>query len=249
MGKESYYGLEDLGRPNPGRLVGVGLSEDAKSIRLITLMGGRSENSRNRFYKVYEDMNGHGDFVMTAIHDLSRPTGDPATTLYIAHRHRRGWHVASNGEQTEGISIGLALGCGFLKPQELYDHEGEKADCTTRITVAVLPAQRYAVIGKVVPDQDNKSLSVGQVFKIGEGRARNLEAGIYHFTTTYVGDGTTAANYQPPFRDYIPGNINEVADAIWEAFDPNTKSGLALKDVDVSTGEWKYAFRSIHPGR
>jgi len=126
-----------LSAPYIGRIVIVGLSDDGRYWRLFTGMGGRSAGSNNRYYRLLPDLNGHGDYVKTEVHDPALQKGDPSTTLYIAHRSRKGWHVASNGEQTEGLSIALALGASFEEAQRLYLNEGPQADFTARISAAV----------------------------------------------------------------------------------------------------------------
>jgi len=240
--------FEFLSAPYIGRIVAVGLSEDGNAWRLFTGMGGRSAGSNNRYYRQLPDLNGHGDYIKTEVHDPALQKGDPSTTLYVAHRSRRGWHVASNGEQTEGICIALALGRSFEEGQRLYRNEGPNADYTARITAAVHVNGSSAIMGKIVRNPQCFDESIYYSYYLGPGCELSLNPGEAYFTATYDGKGGTDPDYLPPRKILLRGSLEESMDMLWNKWKHN-KAGLAGKEIDRMTGEFRYAFRSIHPGR
>lgn len=233
--------LSKLADPNRGRLVAVALSPNGRNFRLFTGMGGRSEASKNRYYQVLEDLNGNGEFLKTAIYDYTKPGGDVLATLYVAQRSWGPWHVASNGEQTDGIGVALASGAHFERAQRQYQHEGPKNGNTPRITAAVNKDESYIWIGQILPDQDNLALSQYR------GHRFHIVPGYGLFTATYDGKSGTDANYDNPWIFPVHKTLEEDMDEIWNTWDPNTKGNLSGKEIERGSGRFFYSLRSIHP--
>ncbi len=252
----SEANLQKLADPNRGRIVAVSLSADGEKYRLFTGMGGRSDGSKNRYYSIVSDMNGQGDYVRTAVHDPNLQKGDPSATLYVAQRSWRGWHVASNGEQTEGIAFSLATGGGFADGQTLYKNEGQKNEYTARITVATHRLKDYAYIGKIVSKPESPDDSTYHVWKPElSSESMSLNPGEGYYTVTY--DGTldengkpdTKPNYEDPWGILLPDSLEDALDAIWEKWHGETRANLVGKEIDRNTGLFTYSRRSIHEGR
>lgn len=211
--------------------------------------------TRNRYYQLLEDLSGHGDYIKTAVHDPSKVVGDPSTTLYIAHRQRNNCHVVSNGEQTEGISVALALAMkwgiqydtAFAHAQGLYQTEGPKADYTARVSAAMWAGRSFpgdvAVMGRIVRDPKDSTQSIYQVWKL------ELKPGEFYWISTYAGDGTTGPSYDPPRQILLPGDFEENMDMIWGAYSPDIRAGLVGKEIIKGSDRFRYLFKSIHPGR
>ena len=205
-------------------------------------------------------MNGHGPFVRTVVHDLSKPHGDAAATLYIAHRQRitdepeLAWSTAGNGEQVEGISVALAVGASFDSGQWLYKNEGPKNAYTARITTAVQPAGNIAYIGAIRSDKyGDPNNSTHRTYRYNiEGRKSwesndgTISPGEGFYITTYNGEGGTDTYDGDPMRILMPGKLDDMLDELWAAADPNTKVGLAGKEINSKTGEVRYGLRSIY---
>ncbi len=245
----SAENLAKLADPNRGRIVGIGLSEDGESYRLFTGMGGRSDGSKNRYYQRVTDLNGNGIYIRTAVHDPSKQQGDPSATLYVAHRSWNGCHVASNGEQTDGISFALAFNIRFKDAHRKYKNEGPKNDYTPRITVALAEAPKRIYIGQIIPNPGNPVESYYKEFELFRSSTDCLEPGLLVFTTTYDGKGGTGANHDRPWKVALRGNLEQNMETLWNAWDPNTRANLVGKEVNKGSGRFHYAFRSIHPGR
>lgn len=242
------HNLATLADLNRGRLVIVGLSEEG-NWRLFTGMGGRSPESKNRYYQQLPDLNGHGDYIRTTVHDPLLQQGDPQATLYIAQRGRDGWYVASNGEQTEGISIALALGKNFMDGQYLYGNEGKDNGYTSRISAAVRPDRHTAIMGKIVRQKLNPIDSFYKCYSIGKESLPDLESGEAYIIYTYDGKGGLEPDEECPRKILLPGTLEESMDLIWNKWDPKTKAGLVGKEIERGSDRFKYSFRSIHPGR
>lgn len=247
--ESSAENLAKLSDPNRGRVVGVALSEDGTCFRLFAGMGGRSDGSKNRFYQTVFDLNGNGYYIRTAVHNPDIQKGDPSATLYVAQRSWGGWHVASNGEQTEGIAISLAVGETFNKGQSLYRNEGPKNGYTARITVAAHENGESAYMGRIIPIEGNLAESIYEVYRFGKGSKFSLNPGEGYFTATYDGKGGLGANYDRPWKVLMTGSLEDNMDAIWESWDRNTRAGLVGKEIVRGSNRFTYSFRSIHPGR
>lgn len=254
--RESERNLAKLSNHYPGRITGIGLSPNSRYWWLFAGMGGRSSSSNNRYYRLHEDMNGHGPFLKTELHDPEGVKGDAATTLYIAQRQRRGWHVVGNGEQVEGISISLAtkkhvgdmVTVDFERGQALYLHEGSTNGNTARITAAVHISQIYPLIGKVLRDRSDYAKSVYKTYSLISYDGFDLYPGEGYFTTTYDGAGEMEPNYDKPYRILLPDSLEEWGDQIWEGWRYN-KAGLFGEEVDRKTGAFRFVTKSIHEGR
>lgn len=250
--------LTTLADPNRGRFVIIGLSKE-RNWQIYTGMGGRSPGSKNRYYQELEDLNGYGNYIRTAVHDLNLQQGDPSATLYIAQRDRKGWHVASNGEQTEGISIAIASGNNrsrwdeekdrFERGQRLYKNEGKKNAYTSRISAAVSYNENYAFMGEIVREQVDHENSQYRFYYLGAGAGTGLNPRQAFIIYTYDGKGGTDPDYEGPRRITLSGTLEENMDLIWNTWDSKTKAGLVGKEIERGSGRFTYSFRSIHEGR
>lgn len=245
----SNANLQKLEDPNRGRLVFELNSYDGESYRLIDGMGGRSVGSKNRYYDFVPDLNNGGEIVKTAVHDPELQVGNAAATLYTAIRGCGNLHVASNGEQTEGILISMALGTGFEAGQRLYKNERQQNGYTARITAALNRTLDFAYIGKITSIPENPDESTYEVWRPGIDASMSFNPGEGYFTSTYDGKGDLGPNYEPPWGVLLRGNLEDNLDEIWSRWDPNTRGNLVGKEINKKTGEVKYARRSIHEGR
>ncbi|OGE31823.1 hypothetical protein A2631_01695 [Candidatus Daviesbacteria bacterium RIFCSPHIGHO2_01_FULL_44_29] len=175
--KESVRNLQKLLDPNRGRVVAASLSPDGRHIRLFAGMGGRSHGSKNRWYQEIPELNGNGNFIRTAVQNPAFQAGDPTATLYVAQRSWNGWHVASNGEQTEGIAVALAVDSSFEAGQRLYKNEGEANGYTARITVAAHQDLDHVYLGKIVSKPDDPEDSTYHVWTVGPEDQLSLNPG------------------------------------------------------------------------
>lgn len=252
----SAKNIAKLSDPNRGRLVAVSLSDDGNFFRLFAGMGGRSLPSKNRYYQQLPDLNGNGNYIRTAIHNpLLRSSDDQAVIdeeiakLYIAQRAWNYWHVASNGEQTDGIGVALAAGASFSSAQEVYTNEGPQNDYTSRITAAVCHFDKMAYLGKIVREPSNQAESCYETYMPGFDDSLSLNPGEGYLIVTYDGKGGTEPSYDKPWGILLPGRLEDNMDLIWNNWDPNTRANLVGKEIKRGSGRFTYSFRSIHPGR
>jgi len=103
-------------------------------------------------------------------------------------------------------------------------------------------------MGKIVRNPQSFSESIYCTYRIGGGYELSLSPGEAYFTTTYNGEGGTEPDYLPPRKILLPGTLEDNLDTLWGAWQQN-KAGLAGKEIEKGTGKFRYAFRSIHPGR
>ena len=81
----------------PGIGIIIGKTQDSSKIIQIYWIMGRSENSRNRIFKI--DRN---NFVKTEPFDLKK-LKDPSLIIYYPVKQIGHYHIVSNGDQTETI--------------------------------------------------------------------------------------------------------------------------------------------------
>jgi hypothetical protein len=261
--------LEKISDPNRGRIVAGEVSVDDEFYRLYVGYGGRSPGSKNRYTIFLPDLNEWGDIARTAVYNTTDPTlqrGRPEATLYNAQRGWGNWHVASNGEQTDGIGAtllaldGLVLRSAdgtilnevehFKIAQRAYHHEGPKNDNTPRITAAIKRTAESNTIfmGRIfcLPDSPKTAQRLRWILGAND-EDFPLEPGFGYLQSTYDGKGGVGTNFEDPWMMQFGKTLEDGMDIIWDKWDPNTRANLIGKEINKKTGEIRYVTKSIHP--
>jgi hypothetical protein len=246
--------LAKLGDYNRGRIA-VGGSSLENNLQLYAGFGGTSPGSQNRYYLELPDLSGHGEFMKTAVHDPKLQTGDPSATIYDAFRSWRTYHAVGNGEQVSFIAFAMANGSSFESAQKFFTHEGPKNRNTARITIVGHRAENFIHIGRVSSRPGNPQESDYDFWLPGNDPRLPMDPGEGYLITTYDGKGSKGSedawdpNYEDPWPILLHGNLEDNADMIWNAWDPETRAGLLGAEIDKDTGLVTLAVRSIHEGR
>ncbi len=122
-----------------GRGIVVGLTPDRRHAVEICWGGGRSDDSRNRRYKLFEH-----NRVSTDVANENHPPRNPALTIYNAmgawdHRTAtdgEGYFIVSNGDQTDTVAVEPPTYSSFVGALSTRTYEPDGPTNTPRITGA-----------------------------------------------------------------------------------------------------------------
>lgn len=226
-------GYDQLAKPNRGRSLIVGRTEDGLHLALINLAGGRSFPSQNREYEQ------KGREVYTKVFDPNLPSGDPDATIYLAQNHNlylgdhHGAHVViSNGLQTQRILDTLQQSGSMGMALWPFYHEGEKNAFTPRIAVgAEITSGKDASFGRVYADPVDPSISNRW------SEEMRLHDGLGYFISTYNGEGGTKTSLEAPTMLAFQGSFEDIVEKVWSVADPNTTAMMAARRIRIGNPE------------
>jgi len=229
---ENIYSTKTMGEAIKGnsyvgRGVVIGKSASGKYAATAYFIMGRSDNSRNR---IFEEKAGE---VTIYPFDESK-VKDPSLIIYSPVRRYKNCVIVTNGDQTDTIYDGLAIGKDMRESLKTRCFEPDSPNFTPRISgVMELKKDGFFYSLSILKSAD----------KEGSGCNRFTfdyfpVSGVGHFIHTYVCDGSPLPTFQgEPERVYIPDEIDDFTRDIWENLDGENKISLFVKYVDLSTGE------------
>lgn len=214
------------GNTYPGRGIIIGKSEDGKNAVIAYFIMGRSENSRNRVFKV------DGDSVVTEPFDFSK-VEDPSLIIYSAIRKFENKLIVTNGDQTDTIYDFISTGKCFKQALKTREFEPDAPNFTPRISgMLTFSNNDFKYQMSILKSADEKGSACNRYFY--EYAPLN---GLGHFIHTYVCDGNPIPTFQgEPERVRIPNCIDEFTNTIWENLNEQNKISLYVRYVDLSTG-------------
>jgi IMP cyclohydrolase len=215
------------GNTYPGRGIIIGKSEDGKNAVIAYFIMGRSENSRNRVFKV------DGDSVVTEPFDFSK-VEDPSLIIYSAIRKFENKLIVTNGDQTDTIYDFVSTGKCFKQALKTREFEPDAPNFTPRISgMLTFNNNDFKYQMSILKSADEKGSACNRYFY--EYAPLN---GLGHFIHTYVCDGNPIPTFQgEPERVRIPNCIDEFTNTIWENLNEQNKISLYVRFVDLETGE------------
>lgn len=216
------------GNRYPGRGIVVGKSEDGKRAVAAYFIMGRSANSRNR---VFTENNME---IFTKPFDVSK-VEDPSLIIYSAIKQYDNHLIVTNGDQTDTIYEGFEKGLGFSESLTSRCFEPDAPNFTPRISACL-----------DFEDTNNFSYKMSILKSANEnGDACNRYTynyepinGLGHFIHTYECDGNPLPTFQgEPKRVFIPNNIDDFTEELWNALDEENKISLYVRYIDLTSGE------------
>ena len=217
------------GNPYVGRGIVIGKSADGKKAVSAYFIMGRSNNSRNRVFKL------HGEELFTEPFDASK-VEDPSLIIYAAVRKFENKLIVTNGDQTDTIYEGLKAGKSFSESLLSRQFEPDAPNLTPRIS---------GIINFNNNDFTYSMSILKSIDAAGSDCARYTfdfpaMAGLGHFIHTYVTDGNPIPTFQgEPERVAIPDSIDEFSEALWNALDADNKISLYVRYTDAETGKYE----------
>lgn len=197
---------------------------------------GRSENSRNRIFKI------DGNDVATQAADPSK-LQDPSLVIYYPVRVSGSAHIVTNGDQTDtirqfverGAAQNIPSGLSFQAALETRCYEPDPPNFTPRISGLIdfhdkIAAYRLSIL-KANRQIDGLSLRNFFVYE-------QAIAAYGHCITTYQGDGNPLPTFAgEPFVVPLQNKIEDALDFWWNLLNPENRISLMVKFIDPLTGK------------
>ena len=206
----------------PGRGIILGKSDDGKNAVFAYFIMGRSVNSRNRIFDV------HGDDIRTKAFDESR-LSDPSLIIYSPVKVFGDNVIVTNGDQTDTIYEYLKTGKSFEDALYTRTFEPDAPNFTPRISGLI----------------DFKF----SILKSDEGDENQTLRFFYNYDNPKPGEGFLIHTYKEnsdPLKSFegepkklqISGDIDEFSEKLWNSLDSENKISLAVRYINLETGEY-----------
>lgn len=211
--------------PYPGRIIIAGLDESGENLVQLYAIMGRSENSRNRVFST------EGSRLFTEAADPAK-VKDPSLIIYNAMLEEDDQidrtAVVSNGHQTDSVTEGLLLGRNLEDLMYDWVYEPDKPNYTPRITATSTWLEDGISIDMSIlrksPFSDACDRHLYEINDVGRGFG-------YCFHT-YSGDGDPLPAFRgEPYLVPLLGDMNNIANAYWEALNVDNRVSLAVKFI------------------
>lgn len=217
--------LNDLRKnPYPGRGIIVGMDETGEYLVQVYWIMGRSENSRNRIFVVEE-----GGVLKTAPFDPAK-VKDPSLIIYTAMAEDDAEddyrYAVSNGHQTMDALKGLRYLTGG------WQYEPDIPNFTPRISGLIAFDAPFGI-----QTAEFSLLKKSPFSHCCESYLYKLDIsapGLGYCITTYDGDGEPLPSFTgDPYLLPLVGDINAIAQTIWDALNGENRVSLAVKFIDI----------------
>lgn len=214
----------------PGRGIMLGRSADGKSAVAAYFIMGRSANSRNRIF--VED----GQDIRTEAFDPSKMV-DPSLIIYAPVRVLGSKTIVTNGNQTDTIYDGLDSQLTFEQSLRTRRYEPDGPNWTPRISGVIHLVEggfNYALSILKSADGDPEA---DHRFTFSYSPAL---AGIGHFISTYVDDGSPIPSFEgEPIPVEVGNDIDETTDLIWTSLNEDNKVSLFVRYINIEDGTYE----------
>ena len=231
--------LSDVFRDNPypGRGILLGLCPDGTHAVLAYFIMGRSANSRNRALEKT------GDNLAIRVLDEQRMV-DPSLILYTPLRTLESETVVTNGDQTDTISEAITNGGSFYEALQTRRFEPDTPHFTPRISGILRYAEPFSYTLSILKAGDAEgTTALRQTFDV------EPTAGTGHLIHTYRPDGDTLPSFSgEPVSVSLPGEIDTLANELWNALHPEHRVALYVRYTNVRTGEYEDRIRNQYAG-
>ena len=212
----------------PGRGIILGKSDDGKNVVFAYFIMGRSVNSRNRIFDVY------GDDIRTKAFDESL-LNDPSLIIYPPVKVFGDNVIVTNGDQTDTIYEYLKTGKSFEDALYTRTFEPDAPNFTPRIS-------------GLIELKDRLKLKFS-ILKSDEGDENQTLRFFYNYDNPKPGEGflihTYKENSDPlksfegePKKVQISGDIDAFSEKLWNSLDSENKISLAVRYINLETGEY-----------
>ncbi len=212
----------------PGRGIVIGKSADGKSAVTAYFIMGRSVNSRNRVFTETEDG------IRTEAADPSK-LSDPHLIIYAPVRVLGNKTIVTNGDQTDTIYELMDKQQTFEQSLRTREYEDDAPNYTPRISgIMHVDGGRFNYAMSILKSADGNPDCVER-FTYAYSNPIN---GFGHFIHTYMGDGNPLPSFEgEPKKITVPDDIDDFAEALWNALNEDNKVSLFVRYIDIATGK------------
>lgn len=197
----------------PGRGIIIG-EYDHKRVVAYFIMG-RSENSRNRVFKLAEDT------LYTKPYDESK-VKDPSLIIYNCIKTFGSKTIVTNGNQTDTIYDYLNVGKTFKDALDTREYEPDAPAYTPRIS-GLLDNDKYllSILKKKDEECERRYYEYSYVNNKG------------HFISTYDHDGSPLPSFSnDPIEVDIDLDIEDFSKELWNSLNEDNKISLYVRYID-----------------
>ena len=212
----------------PGRGIIVGKSADGRRAVMAYFIMGRSVNSRNRVF-VKENAG-----IRTEAFDPSKMV-DPSLIIYWPVRVIDNHVIITNGDQTDDIYHHVDSGSTFAAALRDRTFEPDAPNFTPRVSaMATFEGGAFSLDMGILRAGDAEGSCCHRVFWEYEG----VEAGKGYFLHTYLSDGNPIPAFtgDPETVAIDDGDVNAVAEGLWNGLNADNRVSLWVCVRDLATG-------------
>ncbi len=228
----SVYGIQsmaDLLSSNsyPGRGIMIGKSADGKQAMIAYFIMGRSANSRNRVFEMFDGG------MRTKAFDESK-LEDPSLIIYNPFLQREKIDIVTNGDQTDTIYNALAEGKTFEDALMTREFEPDCPNYTPRISGIVYYGEgSFTYSLSILKSAYGNPEACNRYFY-----RYTPQNGIGHFIHTYECDGNPIPSFHgEPETVTLPNTADELAELIWKNLNEDNKVSLLIRTVPLDGSE------------
>lgn len=212
------------GNRYPGRGIVVGRLEGGNPFFAYFIMG-RSQQSRNRVFRTC------GEEVRTRPFD-ERLVADPRLIIYRAVARHGQDVVVTNGDQTDTIIAGLEAGKTFGEALQSRMYEPDEPHYTPRISAILHLGRPFTYELSILRRKDGQCERPSWPY---EGKS-----GMGHLIHTYEQDGPVLPSFLgEPRPCLLHGDLEEIAQTIWNALDNENRISLVTRVFDDAGGTFR----------
>ena len=212
----------------PGRGIVLGKSDDGKNAVFAYFIMGRSVNSRNRIFDV------HGDDIRTKAFDESL-LSDPSLIIYSPIRVFGDNVIVTNGDQTDTVYEYLKSGKSFEDALYTRTFEPDAPNFTPRISGLIELKDRLKLKLSILKSDEGDENQTLRFFYDYD----NVKAGEGFLIHTYKENTDPLKSFEgEPKKIQITGDIDEFSEKLWNSLDSENKISLAVRYINLETGEY-----------
>lgn len=216
----------------PGRGIVLGInSKGTHTVQVYWIMG-RSDSSRNRVFRAQDGK------LFTDAADITKMKNSHLL-IYCAMAEHNGNYIVSNGDQTDNVIESLKSETEATLREALCHrkYEPDSPNFTPRITgvtrVSNGKAQHELSILRKRP-----AVLRGDECERSYYEYDDVHPGIGFCVTTYLRDDNPLPTFEGgPYPVPLDGDGYEILCQYWEALDKENRVAIAVKLIDLNTGE------------
>tara|TARA_B100000686_G_C16489510_1_gene811318 strand:- start:76 stop:795 length:720 start_codon:yes stop_codon:yes gene_type:complete len=209
----------------PGRGIILGRNQDDSWILVYWIMG-RSDNSRNRIFKLE-----NGILRVEPANHLFKQ--NKKFLFYNVMLDFNDKIVITNGNHTDTIFEGLQNGKNFFSSLKSEKHESDKPNYTPRISGLVELSKSRISFAKICKSDFNSEDSSYHFYHY-----TFIPAGYGYCLTTYMSDGEPPPSFiGDPIILPLDGNAEEIANKYWTELDSENRISLFVRELIKSGKE------------
>ena len=214
----------------PGRGIIIGKTPDGTKAVAAYFIMGRSSNSRNRVFVT------EGEGIRTEAFDPSK-LEDPSLIIYAPVRVLDKYTIVTNGDQTDTIFDGMALGKTFEQSLRIRQFEPDGPNYTPRISgvMEIANGEFHYAMSILKSNNGNPNANNRYTFTY-----ENPVAGEGHFIHTYAQDVNPLPSFEgEPKWVEILDDMEEFTNMLWTNLNEDNKVSLFVRYIDIKTGTYE----------